>query len=979
MEKKSTILIYGTNLAGYRAGYALCKKGYKVILLNRGSYVDENRNQALAQLPLDFCWACGHMPQRLFKAIGCFQDYYNAELLEISGKAGNFKVKFKTREQLVNNFICTECDKCIDVCPVEAGNRKAIFVHPEIAWENIYLIDFEQCTKCGKCEEICPTGALKIERPKEVKEVEVAGIILAPEFDNPSEDDLADFAYGKSQNVVNDSEISRKSLPTNFVQDSVKLPTGKIPQKFGIIVTPHFNKEGIEFESYNLSVSSMYRGFKIKEIIPESEVTVFLKDYRGFGKGHYRWYEKAQKAGVKIKKVEELQVIPGDKKSVTVQYKKDDKNLSESVELAILLTGQRPPRLMGDLAEISGIKANDAGFCDIRPFSVAETNVDGIFGVGEFSGPKGNPETIWEGCATLTEILKYLGEKNFKPAPPPEIKNFSGEKQRIGVFICSCFGKFHEKMDLKKLEKKVQNLSDIAHVEIIEGCCTPPTIKETSEKIKKSGVNRVVLAVCTPLQKLLKFRKTVMMAGLSPLLSEFLRLREDVIHVHKDKEKMLYKAFKLIKSGVEKVKRGTQSPVPLDSFTSKVLVIGGGHSGLLCALEIAKNGFPVIIVDKKNKIGGKGKYLTKQQRDYLSSLCSEAENNPHITIHTKSVLKHTEGYAGNFDIVIDAENESIQTKIGIIIIATGADEYKSEGFLYGEDERVITQSELAQRIEDGKKLEYEKVTMIQCIGSKIEEHKYCSRICCNQALKNAISLREKGSNVTILYRDITNYGIEDLYNKALESGVKFSRFDKENYPEVKKKGNKIEVISDGKKFETGLVVLSTGIVPDDENNRQLSKILNYSLDCDGFFDSDANAYPYEEAIKRLFKPFELATNGIFPVGLAHSPRSFDESILTAKDAAGRALVLLGKKSLSPPNAMYIAEVKESLCMGCEICLDACPYNARSIDEVKKIAVVNPYLCDSCGSCVSICPNNASLLRDFMGNQVMSALDVLLEK
>ncbi|ODS35170.1 MAG: hypothetical protein A7316_10815 [Candidatus Altiarchaeales archaeon WOR_SM1_86-2] len=194
MAKESTVLIYGTNLGGYRAAYALCKKGYKVIHINRGSYIDEIKNQALSQYPLDFCWICGHMPQRLFKALGCLQDVYNGEILQVSGEAGNFKVKFRKKDQIVNNFACIECDKCIEVCPVEVGDRKAIWVHPEAAWENIYLVDFEHCTKCGECEKICPTGALKIERLEETQEVDVGAIILAPEFDSPSEDYLEDFA-----------------------------------------------------------------------------------------------------------------------------------------------------------------------------------------------------------------------------------------------------------------------------------------------------------------------------------------------------------------------------------------------------------------------------------------------------------------------------------------------------------------------------------------------------------------------------------------------------------------------------------------------------------------------------------------------------------------------------------------------------------------------------------------------------------------
>jgi heterodisulfide reductase subunit A len=293
MAKESSVLVYGTNLGGYRSAYALCKKGHKVILLNRGSYIDEIRNQTLAQLPLDFCWMCGHFPQRLFKALGCVQDFYNAKLLEVSGRAGDLKVRFKTKPQTVNNFICTECDECIEVCPVQVDGRKAIIVHPEVGWENIYLIDWENCTRCRKCEEVCPTGALKLERPEEIREEKVAAIILALEYDDPADEDLRRFGLGISSSVVKNSEVARRSLLTNFVKDSVRLPSGKMPGSFAVVVTPHFNDPGTEYESYNLCVSAAYRGMKLKQILPESDVTVYLSDYRGMGKRHYRWLRKA--------------------------------------------------------------------------------------------------------------------------------------------------------------------------------------------------------------------------------------------------------------------------------------------------------------------------------------------------------------------------------------------------------------------------------------------------------------------------------------------------------------------------------------------------------------------------------------------------------------------------------------------------------------------------------------------------------------
>jgi heterodisulfide reductase subunit A len=976
---ESTVLIYGTNLGGYRAAYAIGKSGHKFILLNRGSYVDEMKYQALAQLPLDFCWICGHMPQRFFKAIGAMQDCYNAELLEVSGEAGHFHVKFKKRDQVVNNFACIECDQCIEVCPVEVDGHKAIRVVPEAGWENIYVIDFEHCTRCGKCEEVCPTGALKVERPEEVLEADVGVIVLADTFEEPSDEDLRAFALGQSPSVIRNSEVGRRSFLTNFVRDCVRLPSGKIPQTFGVVVTPHFNQPGVEYENYNLSVSAIYRGVRLKDVLPEADVTVFLHDYRGTGKGHHLWYQKALDAGVRVERAEKLKVVPKkDSEQVTIKYTSlDGKSHQRSVELAILVTGQSPPSQMDELSQLTGVQADENGFCHVRPFSCCETDVDGILAVGELTGAKGNPETVWEGCAALAEMQKYLGEKNFKPAPGPPLRDVAGEPTRVGVFICRCFGQFDERMDLPALEERVRALPGVAHAEIIEGCCTGPTIKATAERIKESGVNRVVLATCTPLQKKGKYNKAVMMAGLSPLLCEYLRFREDVIQVHTDRDKMLAKSLALIRGGVEKVKRGKHAGPPMDAFTPRALVVGGGLAGLTAANEIAANGFPVVLVEREEKLGGQTQYLDEEQREYVEGLIAAVEGSKNVTCYTKARLAQAKGYAGNYHVVVDTPKGPVPVDAGVVVVATGAGEYSPKGFLYGQESQVVTQTELQTKMSGGEVAG--QVAMIQCVGSRDAGGvPYCSRLCCNQALKNALALREQGAEVTVFYRDVATYGKVDYYRLAKDAGVQFVRFPDDGYPEVRSKGKRLEVVGGGQSVKTDWVVLSTGVVPDAENNQALSQLLNYPLDYEGFFSSDISCYPYEEAIKKLTKPFELTGNGIFPVGLAHSPRSFEETILTAKDAAGRVLVVIGKQKMPPPNKIFVAEVHESLCMGCGVCVDICPYGARYVDELKKVAVTRPFLCDSCGSCVAICPNNAAYLRDFMGEQSIAALDALLE-
>jgi heterodisulfide reductase subunit A len=977
LPNESTVLIYGTNLGGYRAAYAIGKSGHKFILLNRGSYVDEMKYQALAQLPLDFCWICGHMPQRKFKALGAMQDCYNAELLEVTGEAGHFHVKFKKRDQVVNNFACTECDQCIEVCPVDVDGHKAIRVIPEAGWENIYVIDFEHCTRCGKCEEVCPTGALKVERPEEVLEADVGVIVLADTFEEPGEEDLHDFALEQSPSVIRNSDVARRSFLTNFVRDCVRLPSGKIPQTFGIIVTSHFNQPGVEYENYNLSVSAIYRAVRLKDVLPEAEVTVFLHDYRGTGKGHHLWYQKALDAGVRVQRAETLKVAPKKgSEQVTINYTAlDGKAHKRTVELAILVTGQSPPSQMEELSRLIGVQADENGFCRIRPLSCCETDVDGVFAVGELTGPKGNPETVWEGCAALTEMRKYWGEKNFAPAPGPPLRDVSGEAVSVGVFICRCFGQFDERIDLPALEEQVRALPRVAHAEIIEGCCTGPTIKATAERIKESGVNRVILATCTPLQKKGKYNKAVMIAGISPLLCEYLRFREDVIQVHTDRDKMLAKSVALIRGAVEKVKRARHAGPPTDTFTARALVIGGGLAGLTATAEIAANGFPVVLVEREKKLGGQMRGLDNGQREYVKGLISTVEGSKNVTCYTQAQLAQVEGYAGNYHVVVDKPKGAVSVDAGVIVVATGAKGYAPQGFLYGQDERVMTQAELRAKLGGGEVTG--RVAMIQCVGSRTPKVPYCSRLCCNQALENALALQEGGAEVTVFYRDIATYGKVDYYRLAKEAGVQFIRFPDDDYPEVKGNGAGLKVAGGEDSVQADWVVLSTGIVPDAENNQALSQLLGHPLDYEGFFSSDISNYPYEEAIKKLTKPFELAGNGIFPVGLAHSPRSFEETILTAKDAAGRVLVVIGKQKMGPPNGMFVADVHESLCMGCGVCVDICPYGARYIDELERMVKIRPFLCDSCGSCVAICPNDASYLRDFMGEQTIAALDALL--
>ncbi len=997
MPKASTVVIYGTNLSGYRIAYALGKMGYKTIMLNRGAYVDEVRNQVLSQLPFDLCWACAYAPQRLFVGMGAMQVYYNSELIELKGKAGNFTVKIRKRDAFVNNYICAECEECINACPVEVERdgekQKAVYVVPKMFWENIFLIDEKNCTKCGECEKACPTKALKMDPPIEEIEIEAGALVLAPEFDEPGKEELAIFGWGKMPNVVKSSDIARAALATNFTEDSFKRPSdGKLPQSIAIIVTPHFNEKGIEYENCNASAQAVYRANKIKEMHPDIEVALFCREYKCYGKGHCRMYERAKNSGVRIIRTEKLALsaVDGERNKISFStFSTKELTDETTVDMTILITGQRPPTSMKRLSEICGVEAEEHGFCKIMPFTCAKTEVEGIFAVGEFTSPKGNPETIWEGYGPLREIVSCLGEKNFTKPQTPALKDVSHEQPKTGVFICSCFGAFSKKMDLEALKNRVKMFPHVAHAEIISGCCTPSSIQETAARIKESGVNRVILAVCTPTQKLMKFRKTVMIAGLNPLLSEFLRLREDVIQVHKDPTKMEDKAAAMIYAAAAKLKTARAMPTLMDDIGSKVLVIGAGAAGLEAARYLGEAGYEVHVVEKTDHVGGMVNILSKdleghEIKKYMAQLLEDIEKNKHITVYTGTTVADVSGYAGNFRVWLETKgNEPFEIDPAVVIIATGALEAKPDLYGYGKNDRIMTQLEFEQKLAKGE-ITGGHVAMIQCVGSRNPSRPYCSRICCSNTLKNALSLRKQGIGVTVLYRDMNTYGFKDDYfQAALKDGVSFLRFDENRYPELEISDAtlkiKINDISDGKDKEViaDYLVLATGMEPNRKNNEKLAGLFGLKIDDDGFFDVESCACPYEDAAKRIMKPFELSSNGVFVIGTAHSPRSFMESVTMARQAAGKAMVILPAAKMPPPNAMYVSEVDTAKCTGCGICVDVCPYNAREIDPVRKVAVVHPFLCDSCGACVVACPSSAAFLRDQREDQLIRSIDGLL--
>jgi len=420
-------------------------------------------------------------------------------------------------------------------------------------------------------------------------------------------------------------------------------------------------------------------------------------------------------------------------------------------------------------------------------------------------------------------------------------------------------------------------------------------------------------------------------------------------------------------------------------MNQKALVIGGGLTGMTAAQKIAQSGYEVYLVEKESELGGKARsiYYTLDGNDvqsHLERLSGEVKKDPRIHLMTGTTVEEIGGFVGNFKTKVRDGNEVKEIDHGVIVVATGGEEYRPKEYLYGQDARVITQKELEEwMVLHPDKLDHLKnVVMIQCIGSRNDDRPYCSRICCSEAIKNALKLKSTApeKNVYVLYRDIRTYGFkEDYYEKAREAGILFIRYDPEREPRLETGGNGLGVVvhepilHDDLLIQTDLLVLSPGIVPP-HGNESLSKMLKVPLNQDGFF---------LEAHMKL-RPVDFATEGIFLAGLAHSPKSIEESISQANAAVARALTYLSKTELETIGTT--SEVDERKCIGCGLCESVCPYKAieiltkRTIVGEKQVAQVNRALCKGCGACTASCRSGSIDLKGFTNAEVVAQITEL---
>ncbi len=998
----NNVLIIGAGISGIEAALSLGDQGYHVILVERTSSVGGRMAQLDKTFPTLDCSICILAPKMVEVS-----RHPNVELLaysevqEVSGNVGSFKVKVKKKAKYVSWDACTGCGVCSEKCPMkkipsefeeEMGNRQAIYIPFPQAVPRKAVIDAEKClylTKnaCQLCEKECEAGAIDWDDKDEIVEYTVASVICATGFDLLDPSVLDRYHYGKYPNVITAMQYERLLSASGPTEGELLRPSDK-EHAHNIAFISCVGSRNEDLCSYCSKFCCMYQtkeGVITREHSPNSNVTIFFNDSRIIGKNQEEFIERAKDEYGLVY----YRGIPGDIRenpenhNLYVKHANLDTGDVETSEfdLVVLANAVTPRKDAEQLANILGIEQNELGFFKTKDSTEdLRSTREGVYITGSCQSPDDIANSVAKasGAAALAAShAEPLSAEETKVELPPLKPVNPKDESRIGVFICRCGINIAGYVDVPALVDYAKTLPNVVFSMENKYSCSQLTQDIIKEKIEELDLNRVVVAACTPRTHEPLFQKTIREAGLNEYLFNFVSIREldSWVHMH-DNPKATDKAKDLVRMGVARVRAQKAEFKIKGSVIPEALIVGGGIAGMSAAMEIAEKGFKVHLVEKDDKLGGQLNLIYKinfdriDSKELLDQKLNEFNEQKNITVYLNSEVADVKGSIGDFKIKVksNVEGKDTSLNVGVIIAATGAYEYKPEGWYnYGINENVLTQLELSEKLKNNELNDGETLVFIHCVGSRqpVDGNgvTYCSLICCSESIRHALYVKEMypKSTIYVLYRDIRVGTDEEQYYWKARENVNYIRFNE--YPIVDPTDSKLKVnVKDiltqtELSIEADKVVLSTPLIPN--NTQKLGEMIKCARDQNGFF--------LEAHVK--LRPVDFATDGIYLAGTCHGPKGIADSISQGRGAATHALIPLisGEVEAEP----LVSIVDPALCIACQKCEEVCNFGAIGVnfDNDINVSESNPLLCKGCGDCSAACPAGAITMSHFSDDQL----------
>ncbi len=895
---------------------------------------------------------------------------------------------------------CIACGVCAEKCPAKTidefdeglSKRKAIYVPYSQAVPLKYVIDPKRCIylqkgngKCKACEKFCPAGAINFDDMEKSMTIHVGSVILAPGFQPFDPSKFENYNYASHPNVITSMEFERILSATGPTMGHVKrMSDHKKPQKIAFLQCIGSRDLNQCDNFYCSSVCCMYA---VKEAVIAKEhanndldCAVFYMDLRTPGKDFEKYYKDAKdKYGVRFihSRVHTVNPVNGTD-DLEIRYVCDDGKINTEIfDLVILSVGMEISSETVDLANRIGIELTEGNFCKTDSDNPIATKRKGIYVCGAFQGPKDIPESVMEASAAACSAgIKLASARGtlVKKMEFPDENDVTDQDARIGVFVCNCGINIGGIADVPAIAAFAKSLPNVVYVEENLFTCSQDTQNKMVEIILEKKLNRIVVAACSPMTHEPLFQETLRNAGLNAFLFDMANIRNQCTWVHSgDREKATEKCKDLVKMAVARASLLEAIPDISVNILKSALIVGGGVAGMTAALSLADQGFGVTVVEKSAVLGGAARDITwtwkgLDVQEFLSHLVDRVKKHSNIEVLTDADINGVSGFVGNFKTRVSIGKIEKTVEHGVTIIATGGKASDTNEYLYGKNPRVTRWHDLEHDPEKIKNAE--SIVFVQCVGSRDENRPYCSKLCCTTSISQAIAIKEMNPDihVFILYRDIRTYGErEALYKNAREKGVIFIRYTLDQKPIVTEVEDGLEVgvfdpiLQKELRIKADYVNLATAIEPVDSH--RIADLYKIPLNDENFF---------MEAHAKL-RPVEFASDGIFLCGLAHYPKSLDESILQAMAAASRATTILAKDSIRI--LPIISQVKKEQCIGCGLCTEICAFNAIILedDAGKGYRAKNiPASCKGCGLCASACPQKAIDMMHFRDSQIFAA-------